>query len=185
MNRRDFLVRTGLTAGALSLGDGLLARAAHAAGETDHYFVFCYYEGGWDQLLALDPRDPAEFNEGNLPETGIQPAYERLPPQFSRAPIDAGPFRLGPCVGELAQLGEHFSLMRGLNMATLTHEVGRRYLITGRPPSGLTAPGSPVYSRNSPSPRRLSIAWRMRSRFVRSGFLPPLCFQEELRCSPV
>ena len=144
MNRRDFLVRTGLAAGALSFGQSLMARAAHAAGEADHYFVFIYFEGGWDQLLALDPRDPAVFNESNMRQTGIQPAYQALPPQFSRAPIDAGPFALGPCVGELAGLADYFSIARGVNMATLTHEVGRRYLITGRPPSGLTARGSSV-----------------------------------------
>ncbi len=144
MNRRDFLVQTGLAASALSFGQSLMAKAAHAAGETDHYFIFCYFEGGWDQLLGLDPRDPAVFNESNMQQTGIQPAYGALPPQFSRAPINAGPFELGPCTGELAALADYFSVVRGLNMATLTHEVGRRFLITGRPPSGLTAHGSSV-----------------------------------------
>jgi hypothetical protein len=35
-------------------------------------------------------------------------------------------------------------VVRGINMATLTHEVGRRYFITGRVPSGLQARGNSV-----------------------------------------
>ncbi|MEZ4464967.1 MAG: DUF1501 domain-containing protein [bacterium] len=77
-------------------------------------------------------------------ETGIQPGYDRLPAQFSRRPIDAGPFQLGPCAAELAPHADLFSVVRGINMATLTHEVGRRYFITGRPPAGLTARGNSV-----------------------------------------
>lgn len=144
MNRRDFLRRSALAAGAMSLGSGLFGRLAHAAGEGDHYFVFCYFEGGWDILLGLDPRDPVDFPDDAVRETGIQPAYGLLPPQYSRRPIDAGPFQLGPCVGELAQMADLFSVVRGIDMSTLTHEVGRRYFITGQRPSGLTARGSSV-----------------------------------------
>lgn len=144
LNRRDFLRRSALAAGALTLGPSMFGRLAHAAGESDHYFVFCYFEGGWDLLLGLDPRDPADFPDGAVRETGIQPAYGLLPAQYSRRPIDAGPFRLGPCVGELAPMADMFSVVRGIDMSTLTHEVGRRYFITGRRPSGLTARGSSV-----------------------------------------
>ncbi|MCB9529496.1 MAG: DUF1501 domain-containing protein [Myxococcales bacterium] len=145
INRRDFLWRTGLAAGALTFGGtSLFGRIARAAGEQDHYFVFAYFEGGWDILLSLDPRDPAEFTDAVVRDTGIQPGYALLPPQYSRRPIDAGPFMLGPCVGELAQLGDLFSVVRGIDMSTLTHEVGRRYFITGQRPSGLTARGSSV-----------------------------------------
>jgi uncharacterized protein (DUF1501 family) len=144
VNRREFLFRTGLFAGAMTLGGGLMGRVARAAGERDHYFVFGYFEGGWDHLLGLDPRDPAVFTEAAIRETGIQPGYDRLPPQYSRRPIDAGPFQLGPCVGELAALSDHFSVVRGINMATLTHEVGRRYFLTGKPPQGINARGSSV-----------------------------------------
>lgn len=144
MDRREFLRTTGLAAGALAFGGGLLGRAARAAADRDRYFVFCYFEGGWDLLLSLDPRDPRAFGDDRLPETGIQPAYDRLPPRFPRAPIDAGPFTLGPCVGELAALADHVSVVRGINMATLTHEVGRRYFLTGRRPSGVQARGSSV-----------------------------------------
>lgn len=144
MNRRDFLRRTGLMAGALTLGGGLMGQVARAAGELDHYFIFTYFEGGWDVLLSLDPRDPVDFPDDAVRETGIQPGYTLLPGQYSRRPVDAGPFKLGPCMGEMAQLGDLFSIVRGIDMATLTHEVGRRYFITGQAPAGLTARGSSV-----------------------------------------
>lgn len=145
MNRRQFLARAGLSAAALGLSNSLFGQVAQAAEANDHYFIFGYFEGGWDHLLALDPRDPTLFSERNMRETGIQPAYDRIPAQFSRSPIDAGPFMLGPAVGdELASMAQDFSVVRGINMATLTHEVGRRYFLTGRPPSGLTARGNSV-----------------------------------------
>ncbi len=143
MKRRDFLWRCGLTAGALA-APSLWPRLARAAGELDRYFVFAYFEGGWDHLLGLDPRDPAVFTDDVVRETGIEPGYGLLPAAFSRSPIDAGPFALGPCAAPLVPLADTFSLVRGINMATLTHEVGRRYFITGRPPSGLTARGSSI-----------------------------------------
>ncbi|MGK0361235.1 MAG: hypothetical protein ACI9U2_003553 [Bradymonadia bacterium] len=144
MNRRELLVRAGLTAGAFTLGSGMMSRVAKAAVDNDHYFVFVYFEGGWDSLIGLDPRDPAIFTDADAVATGIQPGYDRLPGQYSRQQIDAGPFMLGPCIGELAPIADRFSVVRGINMATLTHEVGRRYFITGRPPAGLTARGNSV-----------------------------------------
>lgn len=145
MNRRQFLASAGLSAAAFGLSQSLLGRVARAAAGHDRYVVVCYFEGGWDILLGLDPRDPGDFNEANMRQTGIQPAYDRLPPAFSRAPIDAGPFQLGPAAGdELAALAADFSVVRGINMATLTHEVGRRYFLTGRAPSGLQARGNSV-----------------------------------------
>ena len=145
MNRRDFLRRTALATGASLLGPAVFGQQlARAAGENDRYFIFCYFEGGWDILLGLDPRDPIDFPDDAVRETGIQPAYGLLPAQYSRRPIDAGPFQLGPCVGELARIADRFSIVRGIDMSTLTHEVGRRYFITGQRPSGLTARGSSV-----------------------------------------
>ena len=144
MDRRTFLGRTAAAGGAFAFSSLGLQRIARAAAAQDQYFVFCYFEGGWDLLLGLDPRDPSVFSEAAVPETGVQPGYDRLPPEFPAAPVDAGPFTLGPCIGELAALADHFSVVRGINMATLTHEVGRRYFITGRPPSGLQARGSAV-----------------------------------------
>jgi uncharacterized protein (DUF1501 family) len=144
VNRRQFLKNSGILIGSMGLSGSLLSRLAVAAEDLDHYFIFTYFEGGWDQLLSFDPRDPAIFNDAALGETGIQPGYDRLPADFSRSPIDIGPFSVGPAIGELANLSEEFSIIRGINMATLTHEVGRRYFITGRPPSGTNARGSSI-----------------------------------------
>lgn len=148
MDRRDFLRRLGLGSAALTaggfLGPQLLSSTAQAAGEKDRYFLFVYFEGGWDVLLSLDPRDPRAFNEANMFETGIQPGYDRLPAQFSRNPIDVGPYTLGPCIGGLAEHADQLAVIRGVNMGTLTHEVGMRYFITGRVPTGLTARGTAV-----------------------------------------
>jgi len=144
LTRRQFLTRTSMALGAMGLQGAWFRNLAHAATATDHYYVFCYFEGGWDHLLGLDPRDPAVFTDADAPETGIQPAYQLLPQDFTHELVQAGPFTFGPAIGELAQVTDHFSVVRGINMATLTHEVGRRYFITGQPPSGTLARGSSV-----------------------------------------
>jgi hypothetical protein len=121
-----------------------MGRLARAAVVEDRYFVFFYCEGGWDLLMGLDPRDPSIFTDAVVSETGIQPAYDRLGPSFSHEMISAGSTHFGPAIGELAERPELFSVVRGIDMATLTHEVGRRYFLTGRPPSGNLARGSSV-----------------------------------------
>jgi len=142
--RRDFLRMAGLGLGAMAAGPALMTRLARAAEEQDRYVVFLYFEGGWDTMLCLDPRDPTVFHDGQVAETGIQPAYSRIPASLPHAPMDAGPYMLGPCAYELAPLADHVAVINGLNMATLTHEVGRRYMITGKAPSGLQARGNSV-----------------------------------------
>ena len=75
--RRRFLL-SGLSAGAgLSALGGLspiirLARASEgsaAVGEKHRYYIFCYFGGGWDVLVTLDPRDPAVFTKSAIPDT--------------------------------------------------------------------------------------------------------------------
>src|SRR5262245_23258064 len=66
--------------GATILG-GLPFRAfAQAAtlAPTDRCFLFVYLSGGWDQLLAFDPRDPAVFTADRVAETHIMPGYDRI-----------------------------------------------------------------------------------------------------------
>jgi uncharacterized protein (DUF1501 family) len=155
-SRRDFL-RSSLVLGGSAMLFGSsspLVGLAHAQSATpaeqlrdDRYYVFCYFSGGWDVLLGLDPREPAVFNNGSLSATGIQPAYELLPAADQNlVHVDVGgrPRVFGPYIGELASPGlvERLAVVRGLSMDTLTHEVGRRRWLTGKQPSGLSARGS-------------------------------------------
>lgn len=154
------LSRRGLLKGALAIGAGAsllgghrvldrLNGLAHAAnspelGRPDRHYIFCYFSGGWDILLGLDPRNPAVFTNGNAPTTRIQPGYE-LVTTSDRPVVDAlnnGSMMLGPFMGELLRHADKLTVVRGINMDTLTHEVGRRRFLTGRPPSGLKARGS-------------------------------------------
>ena len=80
--RRRFLLSS-LSAGAglASIG-GLdpLLRLAHASegaasvGDKHRYFIFCYFGGGWDVLVTLDPRDPAVFSKSAIPAIMKTPA---------------------------------------------------------------------------------------------------------------
>lgn len=106
-------------------------------------FVFAYFEGGWDLLLGLDPRDPATTN----PQTHrIDPAYELLAPSYrSRGIRERAGLRFGPAVPDaLLAHASKLTIVNGVGMDTAAHEVGRRYFITGRFPRGLVAVGSSV-----------------------------------------
>jgi hypothetical protein len=119
-----------------------LAQNAQTQSNPTKYFLGLYFEGGWDLLLGLDPRDPNLFNESNQNETSINPAYSLIPPQFSRQPIRTNLCNLGPCASSIAPYIDQMALLRGIDMSTLTHEVGRRYMITGQVPIGISARGS-------------------------------------------
>lgn len=145
--RRDFLLGSLLAGGGLAAAFGglrpfeRLARAADAA--TDRYFVFCYFSGGWDILLGLDPRDPNDFHAGNMPETLILPGYDLLQAGgHDTGLVHAGGLTFGPYIGELSARADQLAIVRGMSMETLTHEAGMRRFLTGKPPSGLLARGS-------------------------------------------
>ena len=149
IKRRDFL------RGALALGAGAatvgafdpLARLALANGAhpdaPDRYYVFCYFSGGWDVLLSLDPRDPAAFPNSRTDETLIQPGYGILQGTAGREITDVGGGTLlGPYMGRLASHFDKMAIIRGMSMETLSHDTGRRRFITGKAPSGNQARGS-------------------------------------------
>jgi uncharacterized protein (DUF1501 family) len=109
----------------------------------DRYYIFCYFSGGWDILVGLDPRDPRQFNDGNLRQTLIQPGYDRLANSSRDIRIDESTgMMFGPHMGELVNHASKLAIVRGMSMDTLTHEAGRRRFLTGKPPSGLLARGS-------------------------------------------
>jgi uncharacterized protein (DUF1501 family) len=144
--RRDILRGAMIVGGGLAaFGSGAtlsqLAHAQQAPGSPDRYYIFCYFSGGWDTLLSLDPRDPRQFTNGNMRTTRIQPGYE-----FVERPdadlVRAGGLTFGPYIGDLTRHVDKLAVVRGMTMDTLTHEVGRRRFLTGKPPAGLSARGS-------------------------------------------
>jgi uncharacterized protein (DUF1501 family) len=152
--RRTFLKAAAGFMGSTLLG-GLPFRAFAQAAElapADRCFVFVYFGGGWDQLLAFDPRDPDEFTPDRASETKILPGYSlindaRFQPRPIRPPELAGKPRsnleFGPAVGDaLAAHYDKMAVIRGINMNTLGHEVGYRYFLTGKIPIGSAARGS-------------------------------------------
>jgi len=149
LNRRGFLSAAGVGAGAVMLSNGLVPRMAHAQAAPDHRFVFAYFSGGWDTLLCLDPRNPSEFTEEAARDTKIQLAWDRLDPGFrpEMTSFADSPITFGPAIGDFARHYQKACVVRGLSMDTVTHEVGRRYMITGKMPAGLQASGSAMPTR--------------------------------------
>ena len=154
-SRRALLGAAGAGAGALLL-DGMLGlRHARAdIGDPDEapLLVMCEFAGGWDTLYSLDPRNHQQFGD---PGGGIYTGFDQVTDPATKAVIedDSGGTGLiqpagsniafGPAIGKIA--AEHLQdlcVVRGVNMSTLTHEVGRRYFLTGKLPRGLSASGS-------------------------------------------
>jgi len=151
--RRTFLKAAAGFMGATLLG-GLPFRAfaqAASLAPANRCFVFVYFAGGWDQLLAFDPRDPAVFTPERIAETRILPGYNLISDtSFPTQPVvparnaDSAPptMAFGPAIGRLAEHYDRMAVVRGVNMTTLGHEVGMRYFLTGKRPVGSAARGS-------------------------------------------
>ena len=160
LTRRNFLQAMLATSGAAAFGGVSLAQLGQLTAEPlrpgtpDHRrrFIFCYLGGGWDILVGPDPRDPWEYRSERRGETGIEPAYDRLGAVFRNGGTEGnGLFHdpdlgitLGPACGPIWAHRDKMVVVRGMTMDTVAHEVGRRYFLTGKMPSGLTARGSSV-----------------------------------------
>lgn len=147
--RRTFMKAASAFAGSTMFGGvsfKAFAQQAQALAPADHCFVFAYFSGGWDQLLNLDPRDPTEFTPERISETRILPGYSLLSqdPSYPTMPIrPAGSnIAFGPAVGNFANHFDVMSVVRGINMNTVAHEVGFRYFLTGKEPNGSAARNS-------------------------------------------
>ncbi len=150
LSRRALLAGLGGTV----MMDGFFG-TRHASAEVDPdnapLLVLCEFANGWDTLLCLDPRSQTLFGE---PSGGIYTGFERITDAATQTTLDntggTGIVRpngcavdYGPTMEKLAQ--EHWEelcVVRGVNMGTLTHEVGRRFFLTGKFPRGLAASGS-------------------------------------------
>jgi hypothetical protein len=147
MKRRTFLKSLGVGAGAFMLHSMLRPRSARAA--VDRSFVFCYFRGGWDTLLSLDPRDPNVFTEARRNQTLIELGWDQIPanyPKTIQQPAGSN-ITFGPVMGGIMQHYDKMLVVRGMSMETVAHEVGRKYFITGLPPRGTQAAGSAVPTR--------------------------------------
>lgn len=155
VSRRRFLQALGVGGSSVALGDLLLTKKAEAAPVDDRLFLFVYFEGGWDILMTLDPRDPAT-NDPSRSQVNL--AWSKLGSRYATMgwngpgsgdglvrvpnPVPGGVQMFGPAIGGMRRHHADMCLVHGINMETLTHEVGRRLFLTGRQPLGLTAQGS-------------------------------------------
>ncbi|MEW5740755.1 MAG: DUF1501 domain-containing protein [Myxococcota bacterium] len=142
-SRRDLLKAAAGIGAGLMLG-GLFPSRAQAAPQPRRRFLFAYFDGGWDLLLGLDPRNPATTNaQTHLIETG----YGQLGARGQRGVRSVGALQFGPAVHpDFLQVASRCSVIQGVSMDTASHEVGRRYFLTGRFPRGITAVGSSTAS---------------------------------------
>lgn len=149
MRRRTFLTGAGGLAGMMAAG-GLpfLGGLAHAGQHLrdDRYFIFCYFNGAWDILLGLDPRDPTQYRADNVSQTLIQPAYDLVEglPSTGLISTTREDMVFGPAASDLVRHAERLAVVRGMSMDTLNHPVGMRYFLTGETPAGNVASGSSV-----------------------------------------
>jgi hypothetical protein len=109
------------------------------AQESDgHRFVACFLDGGWDVLLAADPRDPSGTYEG------IDLGVDRLAPEFrDPRPVSMGGTEhlWGPTLQALEPHADLATFFRGINMNTVSHDTARSYSHTARQPAGVLARG--------------------------------------------
>ncbi len=155
--RRRFLggaagVASAAAAGALGFTSLARADLPLPAGRA---FLFCHFPGGWDQLMLLDPRDPARFLDSERSRTLIELRYAELEgllgyrAQLVRPRI-ASPFVFGPLAQRagrtvnLTDFADRMAIIRGINMAALGHEVAYRYFLTATYPVGTSARGTSI-----------------------------------------
>lgn len=154
LNRRALLAGLG---GSVMMQGFFGTKHAAAEGESNvdpdkaPLLVLCEFANGWDTLYCLDPRSHTLFGE---PNGGIYTGFDMVTDAPTKAVIEetggtglyqpvGSNIAYGPTMKKLAT--EHFedlSVVRGINMGTLTHEVGRRFFLTGKFPRGLAASGS-------------------------------------------
>lgn len=155
LSRRKLLATLGVGTGAFILRDMLVPRDAAAEPDdvlTAPRVIYCQVPGAWDTLLGLDPRDHTKYSAG---DTKIQTGYDLVADNDATAnqvlmstggtglvKPNGSNIAFGPAIGRLANAFEDLCVIRGISMGTLTHDVGRRYFLTGKFPRGLAASGS-------------------------------------------
>jgi uncharacterized protein (DUF1501 family) len=151
-SRRQFL-QGALALGGVATAAGVsMQHLAHAVeSSSDRYFVFCYFGGGWDVTLSLDPRDPDVYTNERRRELLTDAPYDSLTDtrtSFIKRPQPhplSPDHLLGPYLGDrMKGWLEHAAIVRGLSMDTLGHVSGLRRFLTGKAPLGDLAKGSSI-----------------------------------------
>jgi hypothetical protein len=162
-SRRHFLTSALGALGVAGVG-GSMSRLALASVAADRYYVFAYFGGGWDVLMSLDPLADDPRSDDALLDAGIVRSLSRADEiddsdlftdtglRFGPAPFANGtvttcmqPLLTTFATGGASTLSDvGMSIVRGMTMDTLTHQVGRRRFLTGQPPSGQSARGSSI-----------------------------------------
>ena len=158
ISRRKLLATAGLGTSAFVLSDVLGPNFARAEGTDIHelpLLIFCEFSGGWDTMVSLDPRDHSDPKYSD-PNNKIQTGYDLVADAdtaVAQVLASTGNTGLitppgsnvsfGPAMEKLAKTHfEDLCVIRGVDMGTLSHAVGRRYFITGKFPRGLAPSGS-------------------------------------------
>jgi hypothetical protein len=146
VDRRFMLKTLGLGSGMWMLSPMQLLRSEPKQDKPLRHFVFCYFGGGWDTLLSLDPRDPGKFTDSRVTDTRIQPAYDRLEDEFAKDILQPSGCNIefGPIMGDYVRHFDKTCVVRGVSMDTLSHTSGRQYFVTGKMPRGGVAAGSSI-----------------------------------------
>ena len=108
---------------------------------SSHRFVACFLDGGWDVLLAGDPRDPSGSYEGI--DLGLNLLAQEFRDPF---PVSMGGTEQlwGPTMRALEPHADLATFFRGINMNTVSHETAKSYSHTARQPAGAVARGDSI-----------------------------------------
>jgi len=152
ISRRNMMKLLGYSAFAANVPTfSFQALASTNQSYSGKFFIFCSFDGGWDQLMCTDPRDQTQnqFKPGSAIDpyydqmSGISDVLDLTNSSGVYRPAGASNIAVGPAMYELAR--DHWKdmcIVRGVDMGTLTHAVGRRYALTGKFPRGLQASGA-------------------------------------------
>ncbi len=152
--RRKMLACGGVAASSAILYRSLLPSTAHADGPSiadQKRVIYVNLDGGWDTLMCFDPRDHNSFGDPNgsiytgfdiLAQTDTVTSGLLANGGSGLIQPTGSNIAFGPAIGTLANHHDKMCVLRGVNMGTLTHIVGRRYGLTGKFPSGLNPSGS-------------------------------------------
>ncbi len=141
-SRRAFMM--GLPAAGAALSLAPYSPPALAMPGEGHRFVSLYFNGGWDVLLSLDPRDPLSNPAGIDLGTDDLAAGYREPSAWD---FGGQEHLIGPSMVDLFEHRDVMTIFRGVNMNTVAHPTGRAYVNTWIPPTGVVPKGDSIGTR--------------------------------------